>query len=366
VSRITIRDIARLSGFSKTTVSFAFNEPSRIGSQTRETILRIAEELGYIPDPAARNLSLKRRGTIGLLLPDVISDAFYNPYMAQIVRGIGEVCEREGHSLTLIPPIHASLMEGIRNAAVDGLITLGLEPGMEAVGFIQRRALPFVAIDGRSGGEFPVVGIDDCSAAAGIMEHVLDLGHVEIAIIGFGPEPLLSTGSHVTSERLKGYHAAIKAAGHEMSESIQYFTAKPSLDGGRAAARQILSETRRPTAVVAMSDIIAIGAMGFFQAHGISVPRDITVVGFDDIPETHLVRPGLTTVSQPGYEKGLVAADALVTMINGDQPEAHIVLVAQLSLRDSSGFSSRPLPAKRSVIGTRSELGAHSRQRRDV
>lgn len=338
MARVTIKDIARISGYSKTTVSFAFNDPKRIGKETREKILRIAEDLGYIPDPVARNLSLRRQSTIGLLLPEVISFAFFNPYLSQIVQGIGEVCERENYSLTLIPPIRESLMEGVRRAAVDGLITIGLEPGMETVDFIRRRHLPFVAIDGRVGGGFPVVGVDDRSAAKTAMHHVLELGHRNIAIVAFCEEPRVSTGSHVKTERLAGYREALEAVDGSLADETAYVYAVSSLDGGRQAAQTLLDGRRRPTAIIAMSDILALGIMEQLEEYGIAVPEEITVVGFDNIPEARLVRPRLTTISQPGYDKGRHAADSLMTLIADEKDgPGHVVLKTELVVRDSSG-----------------------------
>jgi DNA-binding LacI/PurR family transcriptional regulator len=337
VARVTIKDIARISGYSKTTVSFAFNDPSRIGKDTHRKIIHIAEELGYIPDPVARNLTLRRHGTIGLLLPEVISYAFFNPYMSQIVQGIGEVCERVNHSLTLIPPISESLMEGIRRAAVDGLITMGLEPGMEAVEFINRRHLPFVAIDGRIGGGFPVVGIDDRTAARAAMEHVLDLGHRRLAVVAFGAEPRISTSSHVKMERLAGYREALDACDPGIAGRVQYYYSAPSIADGRRIAAEILSAPKRPTAIVAMSDILALGILDDLNARGIDVPGDMSVVGFDDIPESSLIRPQLTTVSQPGLDKGRHAADCLMNLIAGSEGPDHIVLPAELVVRGTSG-----------------------------
>ncbi|MCG8481118.1 MAG: substrate-binding domain-containing protein [Spirochaetales bacterium] len=347
MARVTIKDIARISGYSKTTVSFAFNDPKRIGKETREKILRIAEELGYVPDPVARNLSLRHQGTIGLLLPEVISFAFFNPYLSQIVQGIGEVCERENYSLTLIPPIRESLMEGVRRAAVDGLITIGLEPGMETVDFIRRRHLPFVAIDGRVGGGFPVVGIDDRGAAATAMRHVLELGHREIAIVAFCEEPRVTTGSYVKAERLAGYREALEAVDTALIDEASYVYAVSSLDGGRQAAQALLDGRRQPTAIVAMSDILALGIMEQLEEYDIAVPEEITVVGFDNIPEARLVRPRLTTISQPGYDKGRHAADSLMTLIVDEKSgPGHIVLKTELVVRDSSG-SSRTVPLTR-------------------
>ncbi|MFW5695057.1 MAG: LacI family DNA-binding transcriptional regulator [Alkalispirochaeta sp.] len=341
MARVTIKDIARISGFSKTTVSFAFNDPSRIGRDTREKILKIAEDLGYIPDPVARNLSLRHHGTIGLLLPEVISFAFYNPYLSQIVQGIGAVCERENHSLTLIPPIRESLMEGVRRAAVDGLITIGLEPGMEAVELIHRRHLPFVAIDGRVGGEFPVVGIDDRQAAAEVMRHVLGLGHRRIAVVAFGSEPKLSTESHVKTQRLAGYRDALSAVDAGLADKVIYAYAESSHDGGRTAATDILSDQHPPTAIIAMSDILALGILEAVNEAGLRVPEDISVVGFDDIPEARLVRPQLTTVSQPGYDKGRHAADTLMQLIAQEETSRHIILPTTLVARGSTA----PVPS---------------------
>jgi len=285
----------------------------------------------------ARNLTLRRHGTIGLLLPEVISYAFFNPYMSQIVQGIGEVCERVNHSLTLIPPISESLMEGIRRAAVDGLITMGLEPGMEAVEFINRRHLPFVAIDGRIGGGFPVVGIDDRTAARAAMEHVLDLGHRRLAVVAFGAEPRISTSSHVKMERLAGYREALDACDPEIAETVQYYYSAPSIADGRRIAAEILAGPKRPTAIVAMSDILALGILDYLNARGIDVPGDMSVVGFDDIPESSLIRPQLTTVSQPGLDKGRHAADCLMNLIAGTEGPDHIVLPAELVVRGTSG-----------------------------
>jgi DNA-binding LacI/PurR family transcriptional regulator len=345
MNRVTIRDIANASGYSKTTVSFAFNDPDRIGKETREKILRIADELGYVPDPVARNLSLRRQGTIGLLLPDPIARAFFNPYLAQIVQGIGAICERECHSLTLIPPVRESLLEGIRGAAVDGLITLGLEPGTDTVDFIKRRHLPFVTIDGRVGGDFPVVGIDDRGAAATAMQYVLDLGHREIAIVSFAPDPEGRSGTHVETQRIAGYREAVdrsRVQGADISTRIYY--AESSIAGGTEAAERMLDEGL-PTAVVTMSDILGVGVIDRFTRAGVTVPDEVTIVGFDDIPEARLVRPELSTIAQPGYEKGHHAAESLLRLIAHKEAPRHTVLDASLVVRGSS--APPPLDAVR-------------------
>jgi DNA-binding LacI/PurR family transcriptional regulator len=334
LARVTINDIARISGYSKTSVSFAFNDPGRISEKARARILSIAEELGYIPDPVARNLTLRRHGTIGLLLPETISLSFLNSHLSQIVQGIGEVCEREGHSLTLIPPVRESVLEGVRSAAVDGLITVGLEPGMETVALIRHRHLPFVTIDGRVGGGFPVVGIDDRRAAAAIMRHLLQVGHRSLAVVCFVDEPQLAGPSQVKGERVAGYQDAVAEITAETE--VRYYESESSITGGREIAEEILDAPNRPTAIVAMSDVIALGVLEHLTARHVSVPEEMSVVGFDDIPEARLVRPQLTTVSQHGFEKGRTAADILVRLIANEPTEAHVVLDTKLVVRESS------------------------------
>lgn len=359
MARVTINDIARISGYSKTSVSFAFNDPSRISDAARRKILAIAEQLGYIPDPVARNLTLGTHGTIGLLLPETIATAFSNSHLSQVVQGIGEVCERENHSLTLIPPRRESLLEGVRSAAVDGLITLGLEPGTDTVELIRQRHLPFVTIDGQEGAGFPVVGIDDRAAAAVAMDHVLDLGHRRITIVGFVDEPQLTGVSPVRAARMAGYRAALKARGMRLLEvgqsaqsvgtactaeaaepsrqvGAQLHECESSMAGGREAAAQILEARQRPTAIVAMSDVIALGVLEYLSESGVGVPQDISVVGFDDIPEATLVRPQLTTVCQYGLEKGRKAADILMRLIDSREVENNTVLDTRLVIRGST------------------------------
>ncbi|NBF39365.1 MAG: substrate-binding domain-containing protein [Spirochaetes bacterium] len=350
--RVTINDIARIAGYSKTSVSFAFNDPSRISDRAREKILAIAGELGYVPDPVARNLTLGTHGTIGLLLPETIATAFQNSHLSQVVQGIGEVCERENHSLTLIPPRQESLLEGVRSAAVDGLITLGLEPGTDTVELIRQRHLPFVTIDGQDGGGFPVVGIDDRAAAVTAMNHVLDLGHRRIAVVCFVDEPQLTGVSPVRAARMAGYREALEALGvsvgatgaqgtaagaQSTAAGARFWECESSMAGGREAAERILDSGDEPTAIVTMSDVIGLGVLEYLGEAGRRVPEDLSVVGFDDIPEATLVRPRLTTVSQYGMEKGRRAAEILMRLIGSEKVDGNTVLETRLVVRESSG-----------------------------
>ncbi|WP_181015360.1 LacI family DNA-binding transcriptional regulator [Alkalispirochaeta sphaeroplastigenens] len=342
MGKVTIRAVAEATGFSKTTVSFAFNDPARISRETREKILTTATEMGYVPNPGARNLSKGSYGTIGLLLPQVIPKALENPYLSLIIQGIGQVCEQEGHTLTLIPPIKQSLLLGVQNAAVDGLITLGLEPEHEAVELIQRRSLPFVSIDGKAGNGFPVVGIRDRELAREAMTLLTERGHRRIALISLVDAREMSVGSHVRSERLAGYrevfeerfgppreHPATGAPG------LIELSCQTSLQGGREVADTLHTLETLPDAAAVMSDIVAIGMMERLAEIGITVPDQFSLVGFDDIPESTITRPRLTTISQPGRDKGRAAAETLMKMIRGEAVHPEQVLHGRLLLRET-------------------------------
>lgn len=345
--RVTINDIARESGYSKTSVSFAFNDPDRLSNTARDTILRVAEALGYEPSPAARSLTIGRHGVIGLLLPQPIPVSFLNPYLSQIVQGIGEVCESEGYTLALIPPVRASVLEGIRSAAVDGLITLGLESGSDVVGLIRRRHLPFVQIDGLGDGECPVIGVDNFVAAHAVAGHIAELGHREVAILAFPTNPGPGHGSHVREARLEGYRAGLSDGGVPLT-GIHCLECESSLAGGLEAVTQLREQRLSPTAILAMSDVIAIGAMQALERDGVAVPQAVSVAGFDDIPEATVTRPRLTTVSQPGAEKGRRAAEMLADMVAGHPVDRTVTFPVELVIRESTTVAagSRPSPAR--------------------
>jgi len=338
--RVTINDIARISGYSKTSVSFAFNEPGRISVKAREAILKAAEELGYIPDPLARNFSLQRHHTIGILLPHLINSALRNPFITQVIQGVGSVCQKYGYTLTLIPPLNESVSDAVRAAAVDGLITLGMEAEMKVVQIIQRRKIPYVTIDGSPSADMPSINIKDRSAARDIMRKVLEAGHRSIAVISLmESEEFLGLHDSVTDFRMSGYSDALAEYGLCFDAScVTIIPAACTMEGGRSAASQFMQLEERPTALVCMSDIIAIGMQQELQALGIQIPDEVSLVGFDNIIESALVTPSLTTVDQPGGEKGRQAAELIFQLIRGDDiSQTHIIVPYRIVERESLG-----------------------------
>ncbi|WP_320129327.1 LacI family DNA-binding transcriptional regulator [uncultured Sphaerochaeta sp.] len=339
--RPTIKDIARESGYSKTAVSFAFNDPSRISKKARDMIISTANRLGYIPDPMARNFSLRRHLSIGFLLPQIINYSMRNPYTLQVIQGIGSVCQKYGYTLTLIPPLNESITDAVRSAAVDGLITMGMQVGMDIVKIMKIRKLPFVTIDGAPSEGMPSVNIQDEQAAYMIMKMVLEQGHRRIVVVCMSEDAFDSDEfeASVPKRRKRGYERAFNEFGlslYDETNSITQMVSECTLEDGKHTGHLISKLKTNPTAVVTMSDIIAIGCILYFKEHGFLVPQDISVVGFDNINEAQIISPALTTVDQPAGEKGYLAAEALFRMINGDSlGSTHMEIPFNIITRES-------------------------------
>ena len=318
--RATINDIARKAEVSKTTVSFAFNNPSKISRETCARIMDIAQELGYVPDPVARTLAMKQTGSIGLLLPQGIHEVFQNPYIAEVMRGIGYICDREGLSLGVLSPLKGVLSQTIRNAAVDGIITLGIGPGMSVLELFRQRGLPFVTIDGGRKEGLVNVGIDDESAAEALMDAVLARGHRDIAVFMLKNVTLAEAGDHFSQTndlRLNGFSRALAKYGLTFGghTGIRVCHTEATRESGSLATRELLAEKKRPTAIICLADIQALGVYEECARGGLSIPGDVSVVGFDDVPFAAFMSPPLTTLCQPGFKKGETAAEALVSLI---------------------------------------------------
>jgi DNA-binding LacI/PurR family transcriptional regulator len=335
--RVTINDIAREAGVSKTAVSFAFNDPEQLAPATVQHIREIAERLGYSPDPVARSMTTKRTNALGLLLPQDIATALANPFYTQFIRGVGRVCGIAGMTLMLVPPLWGSRLKAIPHAAVDGFIVVGLEMERGEVQLLRRRNVPFVIVDSQAPPGVPSVNVDDRSGARAAMEYVLAKGHHRIGIVCIeSGVPQLEENTGTIGERLAGYREALAAAGRSLNDpDIQCIEAPSSWEGGRAAFERLWSSARRPTAVVAMSDIIALGVMDAAQMHGVNLPDELSVIGFDDLPDAHFVQPALTTVQQPVEEKGQLAAELLVDALTNRVEAVHRVLPTTLIVRRS-------------------------------
>ena len=338
MSKVTIKHIAQAAGVSTTSVSFAFNNPGRLSEATLQRILEVAEDLGYVPSPVARSLNTGRTCTLGVLVPQPIPEIVRNPFLSEFLEGVGEVCTEAGFSLMIVPPLEGSIRRAIINAAVDGFLTLGLEPFKAAMVVLRQRGVPYVMVDGDPIEGVPAVNIDDEAGARAAMKHVLSAGHRKIAILAIrsGKEARYEEYAGTLRRRMAGYLAALKGFGLDVDgRRIRLLECASTARGGRSTFAALWKAKPRPTALVAMSDIIAVGAMEAARKAGVHLPDELSIVGFDDIRLASWVSPPLTTVRQPVRRKGKLAAELLVSHIQGERKAPHHVLSTRLVVRDS-------------------------------
>ena len=347
--RPRIADVAREAGVSKTAVSFAFNSPERLAAGTASRIRAVAATLGYRPNPVARLLTQQRTMTLGVLTPQALAATFSNPFFAEFSEGVAQTAERLGYELHFISPLHGSLALAVGRATVDGVVAIGLSASHPEVGQIQAAGLPMVFVDSDDLPGHSSVVVDDEGGAQAAADHLLALGHRDVLVLAVeAPEgsPDAGPGSAdigVTGRRLRGYRAAFDAVSVELPAS-RIVAGRASIDGGADAFRRAWAAGHRPTGVLAMSDAMAIGAMSAARDIGVLVPRDLSIVGFDDIDVAAHVEPPLTTVHQPIREKGAEAARLLLAWIERREPRPERRrLSTRLIVRRSTG----PAPASR-------------------
>ncbi len=341
--RPRIADVALAAGVSKTAVSFAFNNPERLAPETVARIREVAEGLGYRPHPVARMLSQRRTRTVGVVVPQALSVVFSNPFIGAFSEGVARVVEDEGYGLMFISPLHGSLARAIGRATVDGVVAIGLSSHHPEIEHIRRSGLPMVVVDSGPLPGVPSVEVDDEGGARAAAEHLLALGHRNFLVLAVEPPPPASRHDPegVLARRLAGYRAAAAAHGLAIPETA-VVVGPATIDGGAAAFQRAWSRGERPTAILAMSDAMAIGAMRAATDAGLSIPGDLSVVGFDDIDLARQVHPALTTVHQPVRRKGEEAVRLLLTLLEDREavPE-HRRLETRLVVRASTG----PAPA---------------------
>ncbi|MDQ3855577.1 MAG: LacI family transcriptional regulator, partial [Chloroflexota bacterium] len=319
--RATIADVARRAKVSKTAVSFAFNDPSQLSADTVERIKAAAVELGYAPHPVARTMTTKRTGVIGILLPQPVHVVLANPFYPLLLQGIGGVCDEQAYSLMLVSPVCGSVEAALSRAAVDGYISIGMDESQVPIALILRREMPIVLLDsGQACGAAPHINVDDLAGARDVARHLLELGHTEILVLGIHSGDPRSPLRGIPRVRLVGYRRAFEDAGVLWSEENVRLVAS-TRRAGREAALEALGK-KRYTAVLAQSDILALGAYDAAAALGMSVPSDLSVAGFDGLRMAELLCPQLTTVQQPAREKAAHAAKLLLQALHGRRAES--------------------------------------------
>lgn len=338
--RVRLRDVAERAGVSVGSASQAFGRPELVSDDVRERVLAAAEELGYPgPDPAARRLRTGRAGAIGLIFSERLAYQFTDPASPPFLRGVSLAIQKAPTGLLLIPDSRQrdEATRLVREAVVDGFIVYSVPQNDPRVEAALARRLPVVTVDQPRGAETPFVGIDDRAAARSAAEHLRGLGHERVAVLSFVTtlEPGSTLQLDITVERLAGYEDGLGDAW----DPALVRTCRPNApEPARAATLELLREPSPPTAILAMSDILAFGALEAAGEHGVPVPSKLSIVGFDDTLGAAHANPPLTTVAQPHEEKGRLAAEQLIDAIErgGTGEPSRTLLPTELVVRGST------------------------------
>lgn len=288
--------------------------------------MAIAQELGYVPDPVARGLARRKTQCIGILLPQSIASVFQNPYITELLRGVGEVCEKEKFSILVLSPLEGIFTHAVYNAVVDGVIILGAASASAVQQVCRQRGLAYVTVDAGFSGDCINIGIDEEEASYQLARILLDAGHRRLCVCTLQPlsETLESSGSSETiRHRRQGIQRALDECG--AGGEVQYLEVGAACESALAAARSILSQDQRPTGIFCMADVHAYGFYGAARELGLAIPRELSVVTFDNLPQSQLLHPRPTAVDQPGFQKGWLAATELFKLLEADEAQSVVM-----------------------------------------
>lgn len=327
----TIYDIAREAGVSATTVSKVINNKGRISEKTRKKILSIIEELHYQPNVLASAMKGKSTYTIALLIPDMA-----NPVYSEYLKHIEEYGQEHGFSVVMCstggsPEKEAKHIALLRQKHVDGFIIASVFKNEVALKQLMEEKIPLVFFSLQRP-ELPVASVagDDYLGGYIATEHLLSLGHRRIGIIA---EAATVSGT----ERTRGYEKALVNAGIEVDESLVIPIKEPTIEGAKQHAKKLLNREQRPTAIFGCNDVLAIGTMLAAKELGITLPDELSIMGFDNTVMCEIVEPQLSSVAPPIQEMGRQAMELLIQQIEQkDNMKQRISLLPELVIRRST------------------------------
>ena len=332
---LTLKDIARKAGVSRSTVSRVINNHPSVSDEVRQRVNQIIQSTGFHPNVAARSLAMRRTHMVGLVLPRTVSSFYSDPYFPRLTQGIAKACNQHHFTLGLFLVSTKEDEEKIFNSVIrrgllDGILLQSGEYGDPMIDDLCRADIPLV-LAGRpfSNGDISFIDIDNVDAAHQAVAHLINLGYQRIGTI------CGSANNTVSIDRKTGYMNALTEAGHPIIEELIAKADFSEVSGYHAMQRLLPAN---PDAVFAASDAMALGAIRAVQENGLKVPQDIAFVGFDDLPMTSMVNVRLTTVRQPVVDFGYAAFELLLDLIrNGTEPARNVILETELVVRESCG-----------------------------
>lgn len=333
----TISDVAKRAGVANITVSRVLNGAENVNPVTRRRVEQAIQELGYLPNLAARSLRSGQTRTLALLVPDI-----GNPFWPSVARGIEDAAQSGGYSIFLCntdenPTKQRDYLFAVLQQRVDGVILAPCDPDAASLAPLREQGTPTVIIDRRvDGWNVDTVYADSVSGARALIQHLLNLGHKRIAALT-GP-----AGVSTAEDRLLGYRLALHEAGIAAEPRLLRY-GEYRTTSGYQMAKDVLAAGLAPTAFFAANQAIALGVLDALTERGLDVPRDVALVSFDDLPDVDHLFPFLTVVAQSAYDMGLNAAQLLLSRMSAGvalQPR-HVVLPTRLILRYSCGRTLR-------------------------
>jgi LacI family transcriptional regulator len=339
-TQLTIEEIAEIAQVSRSTVSRVLNNHPSVRPAVRDRVRQVMQEHNYAPQAAARSLASSRTDTLGLLIPRSAADTFSDPFISTMTQSLTEACNSMGYFL-MLATVTADMEPGFYNRILrgrhfDGIIMLSSDIDDPILPLLIKDQTPLVMIGSHPYFQNSLVSVDieNLEGAHQAVAHLIGLGHRRIAMI---KGQMQMEGAIA---RRDGYKRALLEAGIPIDPTLMvdgYYTQERSYQ----ATRSLLNLPQCPTAVFAASDAMAIGALRAIQDAGLSVPEDVAVVGFDDLPTALYANPPLTTVHQPIAEVGASAVKLLINQIKGQDSAAHVRLPTHLVIRGSCGALRR-------------------------
>ncbi|MGG1678190.1 LacI family DNA-binding transcriptional regulator [Neobacillus sp. NRS-1170] len=329
---VTIKDIARLSGVSKSTVARILSNSGSYSNESKEKVLKVAKELNYKPNTLARAMITKKTNNIGFVLHSRIHPLISHPFFASIVASAVGAATRQGYSIMVFndKDIQNSL-ENIQQKKLDGIILAGYVD-KRIVQEFKANDIPVVLVNDLIDIKFETSYVinDDFDGCFQAINYLLDLGH---KTIGFIHGPKDSQSYHA---RFLGYREALKLRQIEYDGKYVVFQDVPNIEGGMNAAKQLITAEKPPTAIFAGNDMMAIGAIKEIKSQGLQVPGDMAIVGFDDIEFSSIYEPSLTTVRTDRKLMGEIAVQELIKQLDGSDEVNVIKLPTELIIREST------------------------------
>ena len=337
---VTLKDIAQKVGKSVPTVSRALAGFNDISPKTRELVQRTAKEMGYEPNITARNLQKQRTDTLALILPSAHTLRFSDPFFSEFLSGIIQFIAQFGYDLNISTTDfldeRETYLRHLRSRRFDGFIVVRTQRQDARIDLLREHDVPFVAFgQTEDDNNFHLVDEDGRFGVRQIVDHLIELGHTRLACIA---EPTNLTKSH---HRVQGFIDGLAAHNLPFNPSL-IFETNFRQRSGRQAANVLLDKAEAPTALVACNDLLALGAMRAVQERGLTVGRDISVTGFDDILLSEYANPALTTVHQPASEMGSLVAQMLLNLIDGKPiEEKQVIIKPTIIIRKSTGAPAK-------------------------